>query len=604
MNNTRAGKIAESRDLINVSDVLNAYYEIVPDLNNVEQKIVFGTSGHRGSSLKGSFNEAHIISTVVAIAAYREKSGINGRLFVGIDTHLLSLPAFKTSLEVLVAMKVNVAIDTHLTFESFSRAISGNDSTNLPIWTPTPAVSHAILKANSENGQLRTEAIAADVSNPATTEGLSDGIVITPSHNPPQDGGYKYNPSHGGPADERATGWIANYANELLKNEQWRKIERVDFASALNSEYVERYDFRENYVADLENVIDFDIIREKNIRIGADPLGGAATEYWGFIAKKYQINLEVVNNQVDPAWPFMTLDWDEKIRMDCSSKNSMQGLVNRFNEDSTKYDIGTGNDADSDRHGIVTPNALSKQSGIAEIDCNNEYIPGLMNPNHFLAVCIDYLFSKNRSGWSNCVKVGKTLVSSSLIDRVCEGIGASMCETPVGFKWFVNGLITSQFGFGGEESAGASFLRKDGTVWTTDKDGIILDLLAAEITARTGMNPSEYHRKLIQKYGQSWYERIDAPASIEQKTKLKNLSAQNVVADKLGGEKIIAKLTKAPGNNSDIGGLKCVTKNAWFAARPSGTENVYKIYAESFVSYDHLKEIQKEAQAVVDAAIS
>lgn len=603
MTGSRAGQYASSGDLIDVTAVLDAYYTLQPDVDNPAQKVVFGTSGHRGSSLNAAFNEAHIVSTAQAIVEYRKLSGVTGPLFVGIDTHLLSLPAFKSTIEVLVAAEVQVLIDSHIDLGTFERALDSNRSTNLPIWTPTPAVSHAILVANSDaSGNLRPDAFAASIQYPALSSGLADGIVITPSHNPPLDGGYKYNPAHGGPADTNATAWIAKRANELLSGE-WKNVKRVQFAYALKSNFVTRYDYRKHYVDDLANIIDLEAIKNAGVRIGADPLGGAATEYWGLIGEQYGLNLEVVNETVDPRWPFMTLDWDEKIRMDCSSNYSMQGLVNRFLENPGKYDIGTGNDADSDRHGIVTPNAYAASILSAGIDPNGEYVPGLMNPNHFLAVCIDYLFSGNRPDWPGGIKVGKTLVSSSLIDRVAAGIGANLVEVPVGFKWFVPGLIDSTFGFGGEESAGASFLRKNGKVWTTDKDGLILDLLASEILAKTGKNPSVYHRELIGKYSQSWYARIDAPASLEQKDKLKKLSPSDVSASTLAGEEIKAKLTEAPGNGESIGGLKCVTENAWFAARPSGTENVYKIYAESFISKEHLALVQSEAKEVVNKAI-
>jgi phosphoglucomutase len=602
-NHERAGQLALTSDLIDVNKVLDAYYELQPDVNDPAQKVVFGTSGHRGSSLNSAFNEAHIVSTTAAIVEYRELAGINGPCFIGFDTHLLSLPSFKSAVEVLVAAGIEVKIDSHVTIDTINRALKGNDSTNLPIWTPTPAISHAILRANSDsNGVLRDDAFAASVATPATKPGLADGIVVTPSHNPPTDGGFKYNPAHGGPADTDATSWVAARANELLTSE-WKNVKRVPFEEALNADNISLYDFRKIYVDDLENIIDMNAIREAGVKIGAHPLGGAATEYWGLIAEQYGLKMDVVDNLVDPRWPNMTLDWDGKIRMDCSSPYSMQGLVNKFLEDPSKYDIGTGNDADSDRHGIVVPNAYAKSTGAAGIDPAGEYVPGLMNPNHFLAVCINYLWGGARPNWPETAAIGKTLVSSSLIDRLAAGLGKKLVEVPVGFKWFVPGLINGSFGFGGEESAGASFLRLNGTVWTTDKDGLILDLLAAEIIAKTGKNPAELHRELITKYGQSWYARIDAPASLEEKDKLKKLSPSQVTAAEITGETIDAKLTEAPGNNESIGGLKVVTENTWFAARPSGTENVYKIYAESFVSADNLADVQSEARDVVSAAL-
>ncbi|MDR2508964.1 MAG: phosphoglucomutase (alpha-D-glucose-1,6-bisphosphate-dependent) [Candidatus Ancillula sp.] len=601
---SRKGQVAIESDLIDVKQVLDAYYQLQPNVDDPSQKVVFGTSGHRGASLNSAFNEAHIITITAAIIEYRNRSGITGALFLGFDTHLLSLPAFMTTLEVLGAAGVDVCIDSHVTLGTINRALDGNQSTNLPIWTPTPAISHAVLRANSDtSGNLRADAFAASIEEPSRAGGLADGIVITPSHNPPSDGGYKYNPAHGGPADTNATAWIASRANELLSG-GYKDVPRIPFERALDLDTTHRYDFRTHYVDDLENIIDMEAIRNSGVKIGADPLGGAATEYWGVIAEKYGLNLTVVNETVDPRWPFMTLDWDEKIRMDCSSPYSMQGLVNRFLEDASRYDIGTGNDADSDRHGIVVPNAHAKSTGAAGVDPNNAYTPGLMNPNHFLAVAIDYLFSGARANWPSSVAVGKTLVSSSLIDRISGGIGRKLVEVPVGLKWFVPGLISGELGFGGEESAGASFLRKNGKVWTTDKDGLLLDLLASEITASTGKNPAEHHRELIGKYGESWYERIDAPASLEEKDKLKKLSPQDVSALELAGEKITAKLTKAPGNDAGIGGLKVVTDNAWFAARPSGTENVYKIYAESFISPEHLAQVQTQAKEVVAKAIS
>ncbi|HZK06433.1 MAG TPA: phosphoglucomutase (alpha-D-glucose-1,6-bisphosphate-dependent) [Actinomycetaceae bacterium] len=552
----RAGQLAQPQDLIDVDEVLSAYYDIVPSVEDPNQKVAFGTSGHRGSSLNGAFNEAHIVATTQAIVEYRAQQGVDGPLFIGRDTHALSEPAWKSALEVLAANGVKVQIDARDGF------------------TPTPAVSHAILRANGAgtSGGVVT-----------TGPGLADGIVVTPSHNPPQDGGFKYNPPHGGPADTDATGWIADRANELLA-EGWEKIKRVSLEEALAAETTGRHDFLSAYVEDLASVIDMDAIRKAGVRIGADPLGGAAVDYWGEIGERYGLDLTVVNPDVDPAFSFMTLDWDGKIRMDCSSPYAMASLLEKM-EAGAPYDIATGNDADSDRHGIVTPDG------------------GLMNPNHYLAVAIAYLY-QNRPGWPKDAAIGKTLVSSSLIDRVAAGMGRKLVEVPVGFKWFVPGLIDGSFGFGGEESAGASFLRMDGTVWTTDKDGIILALLASEILAVTGKSPSQLHAELVERYGASSYARIDAVATKEEKAKLKNLAPEDVTAQTLAGEEITARLVNAPGNNQAIGGLKVTTENAWFAARPSGTEDVYKIYAESFNGDEHLAEVQKEAKEVVSAALA
>ncbi|MDO5034816.1 MAG: phosphoglucomutase (alpha-D-glucose-1,6-bisphosphate-dependent) [Actinomycetaceae bacterium] len=555
----RAGQVAKPEDLIDVDEVLSAYYDIEPDVNNPSQKVVFGTSGHRGSSLDGAFNEAHIVATTQAIVEYRASQGFDGPLFIGRDTHALSEPAWRSALEVLVAAGVNVMIDSR---ESF---------------TPTPAVSHAILVANGAGSKegLRT-------SGP----GLADGIVVTPSHNPPRDGGFKYNPPHGGPADSDATGWIANRANEILAS-GWSKVKRVLSKDLLDEPNVTRYDFLKHYVDDLDKVIDIDAIREAGVRIGADPLGGASVDYWVAISERYGLDLTVVNPKVDPTWRFMTLDWDGKIRMDCSSPYAMASLREKMVPDATgktPFDVATGNDADSDRHGIVTPD-------------------GLMNPNHYLAVAIEYLFT-HRPGWSKDAAVGKTLVSSALIDRVVDGMGRKLVEVPVGFKYFVPGLMSGEVGFGGEESAGASFLRKDGTVWTTDKDGIIMCLLAAEIIAVTGKSPSQLHREQVERFGASAYARIDSAASKEEKAKLAKLSPEDVAATALAGEEITARLVNAPGNDAPIGGLKVATENAWFAARPSGTEDVYKIYAESFRGEDHLKQVQEEAKQVVKEALS
>ena len=560
----RAGTLAQPSDLVDVDALLGAYRDRVPDLDDPAQRVVFGTSGHRGSSLDGAFNEAHIVAITAAIIEYRRSQGTDGPLFIGRDTHALSLPAWETALEVLAAADVQVAIDAR-------------DS-----YTPTPAVSHAILL---HNGATSAEGVRTHVEGaPAgTLTGLADGIVVTPSHNPPRDGGFKYNPPHGGPADSDATGWIAARANELLRTGVGQ-VRRIPLARALAAETTHRHDFMAAYVDDLANVLDIDAIREAGVRIGADPLGGASVEYWGAIGERYGLDLTVVNPRVDPQFAFMTLDWDGKIRMDCSSPSAMASLVTAMGANAP-YDIATGNDADSDRHGIVTPDA------------------GLMNPNHYLAVAIQYLYSGARPGWPADAAIGKTLVSSSLIDRVAASLGRRLLEVPVGFKWFVPGLLDGSVGFGGEESAGGSFLRKDGTVWTTDKDGIILALLASEILAKTGRSPSQHHADLVAEFGQSWYARVDAPATLEQKATLGRLSPEQVTATTLAGEDITAKLTAAPGNGAAIGGLKVTTQNAWFAARPSGTENVYKIYAESFVSPEHLAQVQVAAKDVVSDAL-
>ncbi|OKL50489.1 phosphoglucomutase (alpha-D-glucose-1,6-bisphosphate-dependent) [Boudabousia marimammalium] len=552
----RAGQRALPEDLIDVDAVVSAYYDLVPDPQIPAQKVVFGTSGHRGSSLNTAFNEAHIVATTAAIIEYRRSQGTDGPLFIGRDTHALSEPAWRTALEVLAAADIDTRIDARGGF------------------TPTPAVSHAILRANGAGttGGVRIEG-----------PGRADGIVVTPSHNPPADGGFKYNPPNGGPADSDATSWIANRANELLA-EGWREVPR--HPDPLNAECVHQNDYMSAYIDDLADVIDFDAIREAGVRIGADPLGGAAVEYWGMIGERYNLDLTVVNPEVDPAWSFMTLDWDGKIRMDCSSPYAMASLMDimRPAEDgSTPYDIATGNDADSDRHGIVTAD-------------------GLMNPNHFLAVAIEYLFT-HRPGWAKNAAIGKTLVSSALIDRVAADLGRQMIEVPVGFKHFVPGLVNGSVGFGGEESAGASFLRKDGTVWTTDKDGIIMCLLASEILAVTGKTPSQLHREQVERFGASAYERIDSAATKAEKAKLAKLSPEDVTATELAGEPIVDRLVDAPGNGAPIGGLKVTTENAWFAARPSGTEDVYKIYAESFKGVEHLKEVQEAAKQVVADAL-
>ncbi|MEZ0053239.1 phosphoglucomutase [Mycobacterium sp. MAA66] len=540
--NPRAGQPAQPDDLIDVAHVVTAYYTVAPDPDNVDQQVVFGTSGHRGSSLDAAFNEPHILATTQAIVEYRAAQGTTGPLFIGRDTHALSEPAWVTALEVLAANEVVAMID------SADR------------YTPTPAVSHAILSFNR-----------------GRDTDLSDGIVVTPSHNPPRDGGFKYNPPNGGPADTDATSAIAKRANEILRD-GLRDVKRMPLARALGS--TERHDYLDAYIDDLPNVVDLHAIRAEGIRIGADPLGGASVDYWGAIAERYDLNLTVVNPLVDSTWRFMTLDTDGKIRMDCSSPNAMASLI--ANRDS--YQIATGNDADSDRHGIVTPDG------------------GLLNPNHYLAVAIDYLLG-HRPGWADSTAVGKTVVSSSIIDRVVAGLGRKLIEVPVGFKWFVDGLVSGTIGFGGEESAGASFLRTDGSVWTTDKDGIILALLASEILAVTGRTPSQHYTELTEKYGAPTYARVDAPADREQKARLSKLSADQVTATELAGEPITGKLTAAPGNGAPIGGLKVTTENAWFAARPSGTEDVYKIYAESYLGPDHLAQVQDAARELVHTVI-
>jgi len=527
--------------LVNVPRLISHYYAKRPDPGNRSQSVAFGTSGHRGSSFKHSFCEAHILATTQAICTYRAEQGIDGPLFIGKDTHALSEPAFITALEVLAANGVTVMID---------------DSDG---YTPTPVISHAIL---GHNNSKRARA---------------DGIVVTPSHNPPEDGGFKYNPPHGGPADTTVTGWIESRANELLAKDN-AGVKRVSYARALAADTTHRHDYIGPYVADLAEVIDIDVIRAAGLNIGADPMGGSGVAYWEPIAERFGLTIDVVNEEVDPTFGFMTVDKDGKIRMDCSSPSAMASLIGLRD----KFDIAFGNDTDYDRHGIVAPSV------------------GLLNPNHYLSVCIWYLF-QNRPGWAKSAAVGKTLVSSSMVDRVAKDLGRRLSEVPVGFKWFVDGLADGSTGFGGEESAGASFLRKDGTVWTTDKDGIILDLLAAEMTGKLGKDPGELYQQLTEKFGDPVYERIDAPATPEQKAVLKKLSPDQVSAAELAGEKIVAKLTVAPGNGAAIGGLKVVTENGWFAARPSGTEDVYKIYTESFRGRDHLARIQEEARGIVGA---
>ncbi|OAG70053.1 phosphoglucomutase, alpha-D-glucose phosphate-specific [Corynebacterium ulcerans] len=543
MAHERAGQLAQPEDLIDIAEVVTAYYTRHPDVDNPDQQVSFGTSGHRGSSLDTAFNEQHILAITQAIVEYRRSNNIDGPLFIGRDPHALSEPAMISALEVLLANDVTVLVDDRGRY------------------TPTPAVSHAILTYNAGTQTQR-----------------ADGIVITPSHNPPRDGGFKYNPPNGGPADTDATDWIAHRANQLLR-EGLRGVQRTSVQGVLDPR-AQAYNFLDSYVADLPNVVNIAAIRDSGLHIGADPMGGASVDYWGAIAERHKLNMTVTNPLVDATWRFMTLDTDGKIRMDCSSPDSMASLVS--NRD--RFDISTGNDADADRHGIVTPDA------------------GLMNPNHYLAVAIDYLFT-HRPQWSSNIAVGKTLVSSSMIDRVVNGLGRTLIEVPVGFKWFVPGLVDSAVGFGGEESAGASFLRHDATVWSTDKDGLILNLLAAEIAAVTGKSPSQRYAELAQTYGDPVYARIDAPANREQKATLKGLSPEAVVATELAGEAITAKLTHAPGNGAALGGLKVTTDNAWFAARPSGTEQKYKIYAESFLGEAHLQQVQREAQELVDGIL-
>ncbi|MFG2606326.1 phosphoglucomutase (alpha-D-glucose-1,6-bisphosphate-dependent) [Streptomyces sp. NPDC048514] len=544
MPHERAGRPAGPEDLVDVARLVTAYYALHPDPADPGQKVAFGTSGHRGSSLATAFNEDHIAATTQAICEYREGQGTDGPIFLGVDTHALSEPAKATALEVFAANEVTVLID----------AEDG--------YTPTPAVSHAILTHNR-----------------GRTSGLADGVVVTPSHNPPGDGGFKYNPPSGGPAASDATSWIQDRANQLITG-GLKDVRRVPYSRALAAGTTRRYDFLGTYVADLPSVLDLDAVRAAGVRIGADPLGGASVGYWGRIAEQHRIDLTVVNPHTDPTWRFMTLDWDGRIRMDCSSPYAMASLI----EQRDRFSIATGNDADADRHGIVTPDA------------------GLMNPNHYLAVAISYLF-RHREQWPAGAGIGKTLVSSTMIDRVAADLGRRLVEVPVGFKWFVDGLMGGDLGFGGEESAGASFLRRDGSVWTTDKDGIILALLASEITAVTDRTPSEHYAELSGRFGEPAYARIDAPATREQKARLAKLSPAQVTADTLAGEPVTSVLTEAPGNGASIGGIKVGTENAWFAARPSGTEDVYKVYAESFLGVDHLARVQEEAQAVVLGAL-
>lgn len=539
-----AGKVAPYEILINVPRLISAYYTHQPDPSDPAQQVAFGTSGHRGTSLNNNFNEAHILAICQAIYELRRAEGITGPLYIGMDTHALSEPALNTAIEVFAANEVEIVIQ-----EGFG-------------YTPTPVISHAILTYNR-----------------ARQTGKADGVVITPSHNPPGDGGFKYNPPSAGPADTKTTKWIQDRANAIISN-GLKEVKRIPLKNALNALTTHLQDYITPYVNDLEHVVDMEAITAAGLKIGVDPMGGSGVAFWEPIANRYRLNIEVVNPQVDPTFRFMTLDHDGKIRMDCSSPYAMASLVKLKDQ----FDIAFGNDSDYDRHGIVTRSV------------------GLMNPNHYLATAIWYLF-QNRPGWRPDVAIGKTLVSSSMIDRVAAYLGRKLCEVPVGFKWFVDGLVDGSFGFGGEESAGASFLRKDGTVWTTDKDGFILDLLAVEILATTGRDPGEHYQRLEEQFGRCWYARKDAPTSPTEKAILSNLSPEQVKANELTGDKIIAKLTRAPFNQAAIGGLKVVTEHGWFAARPSGTENVYKIYAESFISEEHLGQIQAEAQFIVDTAL-
>jgi phosphoglucomutase len=540
-NDPRAGQPAEPSMLVNVPRLITSYYALHPDPASRDQLVSFGTSGHRGSSLAAAFNEDHIVAISQAIVLYRKEQGVDGPLFLGMDTHALSEPAFVTALEVLAANGVEVMVDSDLGY------------------TPTPALSKAVLSHNA-----------------GKTEHLADGIVITPSHNPPEDGGFKYNPPSGGPADTTATKWIQEQANTLIASGGLADVRRIPYQRALRANSTHRYDYVSGYVDELDRVIDMKGVAAAKLKLGVDPLGGAGVAYWPRVAEKYGLNLEIVNTEVDPTFRFMSVDWDGKIRMDCSSPYAMATLIKLKD----RFDVAFACDTDHDRHGVVTRSM------------------GLMNPNHYLAVAINYLF-QNRKQWRTDAGIGKTLVSSSLIDRLAKGINRKLVEVPVGFKWFVDGLLDGSLGFGGEESAGASFLRQDGGPWSTDKDGLIMGLLAAEITAKTSRDPGEHYKELTSKYGAPVYQRMDAPASPEQKAVLQKLSPEQVTATELAGEKIAAMLTTAPGNGAAIGGLKVVTKNGWFAARPSGTENVYKIYAESFLGEDHLRRIQKEAQELI-----
>jgi phosphoglucomutase len=545
----RAGQPATAADLVDVAALVTAYFTGHPDVAEPSQQVAFGTSGHRGSSLDLAFNEDHIAATSQAICEHRAAAGIAGPLFLGRDTHGLSEPAWATAVEVFAANDVIVLVDDR------------------DRYTPTPAVSHAILRHNRNR----------------TGRDRADGVVVTPSHNPPRDGGFKYNPPDGGPAGSDITGWIQDRANEILRD-RLTGVRRVPLARARAAASTGTYDYLGTYVDDLPAALDLDAVRASGVRIGAEPLGGASVDYWAAVAERHKLDLTVVNPLVDPTWRFMTLDWDGKIRMDCSSPNAMASLV-RAMESGAPYDIATGNDADADRHGIVAPDA------------------GLLNPNHLLAVAIDYLYS-HRDGWGADAAVGKTLVSSSMIDRVAESLGRRLVEVPVGFKWFVPGLLDGSIAFGGEESAGAAFLRRDGAVWTTDKDGMLLALLAAEILAVTGESPGQRYRGLTARFGDPAYARVDAPATREEKKVLASLSPEQVTATELAGEPITARLTEAPGNGAKIGGLKVTTESAWFAARPSGTEDVYKIYAESFRGPEHLAQVQAAARDVVSDALA
>jgi phosphoglucomutase len=545
----RAGQIALQQDLVNIPKLMSHYYRLKPDINVVEDKVTFGTSGHRGSAFNRSFNEQHILAITQAVVDYRLKVGITGPLYLGIDTHALSQAAYITAIEVLVANGVNIIIHKDDGF------------------TPTPVISHAIITANQ------------------CSDSQADGLIITPSHNPPQDGGIKYNPPHGGPAEGEITQWIENKANAYL-NQKLVGIKREDYTQAMLSDYVQQVDLIQPYVNDLISVIDMDAISKAKLEIGVDPLGGSGIYYWAEIAKRYDLNISLVNDQVDPSFGFMPLDKDGKIRMDCSSTYAMSGLLKHKDN----FDLCVGNDPDYDRHGIVCPGS------------------GLMNPNHFLAVAIDYLVT-HRPQWSESLIIGKTLVSSAMIDKVCAQHQRVMSEVPVGFKWFVDGLADATFAFGGEESAGAAFLRRDGTTWCTDKDGFILALLAVEILAVTGKSPATRYRELVELHGESFYTRVDSPVSAQKKAKFAEIISGNVNVDLLGthtlaGEAIESVLTKAPGNNANIGGIKVVTKNAWFAARPSGTEALFKIYGESFVSQSHLGEVISQAQSMIDEMLS
>jgi phosphoglucomutase len=543
--NPAAGKPADPTILVNVPKLVTAYYAFRPDPSDPRQRVAFGTSGHRGSAFDGAFNEWHILAITQAICDYRKQQKIDGPLFLGMDTHALSEPAFASALEVLAANDVEVMVSEGSAY------------------TPTPVVSRAILRYNS-----------------GKQTGFADGIVITPSHNPPDDGGFKYDPPHGGPADSQVTSWIESRANEFLQTEL-KGVKRMLFAEALRTSTTHRHDYLQAYVEDLESVIDMAAIRDANVKLGVDPLGGAGIDYWPRIAERYGLNLTVVNDSVDPTFRFMTVDWDGKIRMDPSSPFAMQRLIGLKD----KFDIAFAADTDHDRHGIVTKGS------------------GLLPPNHYLSVCISYLFA-NRKNWGRDVAVGKTVVSSSMIDRVSAHAERRLYEVPVGFKWFVEGLLAGQLGFAGEESAGSSFLRRDGGVWTTDKDGIIPCLLSAEITARRGKDPGEIYRELTRDLGDPAYERIEASATPEQKSALGQLSPADIKVSEVGGEKIQQILTAAPGDGKPIGGVKVVAKNGWFAARPSGTEDIYKIYAESFLGQDHLRRIQEEAQTIVSDTLA